>query len=72
MHSSTSLIAKLKLKNQRISDNEAEHIEMYAPLPAYNTSGGGGGQIFIKTLTGKTITVDIEFDQTIEELKAKI
>jgi len=29
-------------------------------------------QIFVKTLTGKTITLDVESGQTISEVKAKI
>ncbi|KAL4449662.1 hypothetical protein ABPG74_007485 [Tetrahymena malaccensis] len=33
---------------------------------------GGGIQIFIKTLTGKTITLDVESSDTIENVKAKI
>ncbi|CAG8527886.1 975_t:CDS:2 [Racocetra fulgida] len=32
----------------------------------------GAGIIFVKTLTGKTISFDLEFDDTIEELKQKI
>ena len=32
----------------------------------------GGGQIFVKTLTGKTITLDVEFRDTIEVIKSKI
>ncbi len=32
----------------------------------------GGMQIFVKTLTGKSITVDVEQSDTIESLKAKI
>ena len=31
-----------------------------------------GGQYFVKTLTGKTITLDLEGDTTIEEVKLKI
>ena len=34
--------------------------------------GGGGGQIFVKTLTGKTITLDVESTNTIHEVKLKI
>ena len=40
-----------------------------------NTRSGGGGcgmQIFIKTLTGKTLTLDVESGDTIENVKAKI
>lgn len=29
-------------------------------------------QLFIKTLTGKTITIDVEHSDTIESIKAKI
>lgn len=34
--------------------------------------GGAGMQIFVKTLTGKTITLDVESSDTIENLKQKI
>src|SRR5881227_3068340 len=34
--------------------------------------GGSGMQIFVKTLTGKTITLDVEASDTIENVKAKI
>ena len=33
---------------------------------------GGGMQIFVKTLTGKTITLDVESSDTIENIKAKV
>ena len=32
----------------------------------------GGMQVFIKTLTGKTITLDVEASDTVDSLKAKI
>ena len=32
----------------------------------------GGMQIFVKTLTGKTITLDVESGDTIEQVKQKI
>ena len=32
----------------------------------------GGMQIFVKTLTGKTITVEVEASDTIENVKTKI
>ena len=31
-----------------------------------------GGQIFVKTLTGKTITIDTEYTDSVENIKAKI
>merc|ERR1712139_267885 len=34
--------------------------------------GGSGMQIFVKTLTGKTITLDVESSDTIENVKQKI
>jgi ubiquitin C len=33
--------------------------------------GGSGMQIFVKTLTGKTITLDVESSDTIETVKQK-
>jgi len=33
MHRSTAMVAKLKLKNNTLSENEMEKVEMYAPLP---------------------------------------
>jgi len=32
----------------------------------------GGMQIFVRTLTGKTITLDVEAENTIDNIKAKI
>jgi len=32
----------------------------------------GGMQVFVKTLSGKTISVDVEPDESVESLKAKI
>ncbi len=32
----------------------------------------GGMQVFVKTLTGKTISVDVEPDESVESLKSKI
>ncbi len=32
----------------------------------------GGMQIFVKTLTGKTITLEVESSDTIDNVKAKI
>lgn len=34
--------------------------------------GGSGMQVFVKTLTGKTITLDVESSDTIESVKQKI
>merc|ERR1712064_71303 len=34
--------------------------------------GGAGMQIFVKTLTGKTITLDVEASDSVQNIKAKI
>lgn len=41
-------------------------------LLVLTTSPAAGMQIFVKTLTGKTITIDIESTDTIENLRQKI
>eukprot|EP00927_Polykrikos_kofoidii_P085461 TRINITY_DN9302_c2_g1_i1.p1 TRINITY_DN9302_c2_g1~~TRINITY_DN9302_c2_g1_i1.p1 ORF type:complete len:830 (+),score=124.96 TRINITY_DN9302_c2_g1_i1:55-2544(+) len=37
-----------------------------------SSAGGGGMQIFIKTLTGKTVTLDVSCSDTIEQVKSRI
>jgi ubiquitin len=37
-----------------------------------SAAAGSGMQIFVKTLTGKTITLDVEGSDTIETVKQKI
>lgn len=41
-------------------------------LPQNRSFRGGGGQLFVKTLTGKTITIEYEACNTIEEVKYQI
>merc|ERR1711966_280340 len=43
-----------------------------APSRRRRLCGGGGMQIFIKTLTGKTITLDVDSSDSIENCKQKI
>ena len=45
------------------------HADTYASLTRLR---GGSNQIFIKTLSGKTVTVDVEEGDTIADVKAKI
>ena len=64
---------------QRFSEEE---LEDYHTLSHYNIRKestlllvlklGGGMQIFVKTLTGKTITLEVEASDTIEKVKFKI
>jgi ubiquitin len=49
------------------------------PLPKFQTAKfskllqiRGGMQVFVKTLTGKTISVEVEPDESVDSLKAKI
>ena len=43
-----------------------KYLKIFCGIYVYNM------QIFVKTLTGKTITLDVESSDTIENLKAKI
>ena len=43
-----------------------------AQPPPHRTQLTDGMQIFVKTLTGKTITLEVEGSDTIENVKAKI
>lgn len=63
----TALIAKLKV-TQNIEGMDS--VEMHAPLP--NEHLGGEIEIFVKTLTCKTIHINIDSNGYIEELKGKI
>ena len=44
----------------------------FALIAQANAQGGSGMQIFVKTLTGKTITLDTEGSDSIENVKQKI
>jgi ubiquitin C len=50
------------------------HIALYhqPPLPSQPLSPQSSMQIFVKTLTGKTITLEVESSDTIDNVKAKI
>lgn len=59
----------MRLEAEIKSEEHLRHSSMAenpAPQPA------GNFQIFVKTLTGKTITIDCEPTITVEALKAKI
>jgi len=63
-----SEVCLLASDNPKASKKNAA-IAAAAAAPSY---GGGCMQIFIKTLTGKTITLDVEPSDSIEDVKAKI
>jgi ubiquitin len=49
-----------------------EDLEKKVPVDDKILKLRGGMQLFVKTLTGKTISVDVEPDESIESLKSKI
>ena len=51
--------------------DEARHLSR-SRSPLRLLGGDEGMQIFVKTLTGKTITLDVKASDTIDDLKAKI
>eukprot|EP01084_Bolivina_argentea_P265005 449067_1 len=57
-----------QLKGGRILSNVQKESTLHLLLRLR----GGAMQIFIKTLTGKTITLDVEPNDTIQNIKAKI
>lgn len=76
----TSLIAFEKITKLGPELSELVKVPLFYAQPpkqqpkpvAEFRSGCGSGQTFIKTLTGKTITLDLEFGGTILEMKQKI
>ena len=62
----TALIAHKKIVKGQTGEAKLVKIAMNMPRPQ------GGGQIFVKTLTGKTITLEVEFKDTVEIIKSKI
>jgi len=47
----------------------------FRPSPAFSSALGiprGGMQLFVKTLTGKTVSIEVEEGESIEDVKAKI
>ncbi len=66
--SSLFLINTKKTKTKKIKMNK---IILFLFI-AFSSLNGYGMQIFVKTLTGKTITLDVEPSDTIENVKSKI
>ena len=63
MHQLTALIAVKRIMDP--TTNEMQYVKIEKPKK-------GSMQIFVKTLTGKTITLDVDEDESIEEVKHKI
>jgi ubiquitin len=61
-------------KQQELQEALQEQKKAFAEAPPVTTyyHGGYGSQIFVKTLTGKTITLAVDFSDTIEIVKQKI
>ena len=57
----------------RVSHTAQQNISpRVASAPIYGRPHGWQMQVFVKTLTGKTITLDLESTDTIDTVKAKI
>jgi len=54
------------------SSVEVESVEGKEPKSKKRKTGDVGGNVFIKTLTGQTLTIPIQISQTVRELKAAI
>jgi ubiquitin len=59
-------------KHQDHPTTRAEQQNLYATHPTPTQHNSPAMQIFVKTLTGKTITLEVEGSDTIENVKAKI
>ena len=69
-----SLVASSTVSNVKATNNG---INQHFLLPKSSISNSlfqlrGGMQLFVKTLTGKTVTIDVEEGESIEDVKAKI
>ena len=64
------MIAKIKLKDlgKEVASGEMEKQVMFAPIPKY----GGQYEINVKTLTGKTVILDVTSNDHIYEIKEMI
>ena len=62
------MVAKLKV-NSKKSENEMDRVEMLEPV---EQSLYGDYEIYVKTLTGKTITLDVESSYMIIDVKMMI
>ena len=56
----------------QLSEYAACHTANDSSLRLYHSALGLKMQIFVKTLTGKTITLEVESSDTIDNVKAKI
>ena len=60
--------------DSRLGPDLKRHKESYEfrPVPVMRLGLRGGGQIYVRTLTGKMITLEVEQTDSIENVKAKI
>jgi len=53
-------------------DQEPEFVKIPLNVANNKVQHFGGMEIYVKTLTGKTLTLDVDSYDTIEDVKAKI
>lgn len=68
LHQSHLVGGKVPTLSSKEPELKIRH-QVFTPLESYSL---GNGQIFVKTLTGKTITLELNFGDTIYNVKAKI
>ena len=66
------LRSKLNERNQQVSCLKRQLADEQQHLMKLQTTGDSRFQIFVKTLTGKTITLDISLCDTVEDVKKGI
>jgi hypothetical protein len=67
------LRAEIRIRDAALEAKDKAHkAEVEAKDKAHKAGLRGGMQLFVKTLTGKTITIEVESWDTIESAKAKI
>merc|ERR1712195_351509 len=67
-----ALVANVCEVLQKVNPSTYDDTRNKVANAARSYASGGGMQVFIKTLTGKTITLDVDASDTIENVKSKI
>lgn len=66
----TSLIAHTRVMQGE--SGQVQYVKIPLPIPTIKQSHGGGMELYVKTLTGKTITLYVDSSDTIEMVKCQV